>query len=319
MERDVSTRIKRRSRKLSLTGAIVAMLVGVILPVLLSTTIGIVTLARGEGSESIVVGVLVICFAAAAIGGAVTVTVLLSRRARLARLQADLLSNVSHELRTPLSAIRMYAQTLLMGHVASDPDVVQESLQTIVRETEWLETMIDRLLTWRASARDRAVPKMSTGPVRDAVKEALDHFGRMIAPGEIDLSVELESANRVLHDKQGVRTIVLNLLINAYKYTHAQKKIRLGLRDRNGGVEIAVEDNGIGIPAREVGRIFDPFYRIDSRLRGKSPGAGLGLAIVHHLVRAHAGEIRVDSLEGRGSCFTIFLPGAVEKERAREG
>ncbi len=113
----VVTRLRKLGPNLSLTGVIVTLAVGVILPVILSTSVGIVSIALGERANNLVIGVLVICFAVASIGGAVTATVLLGRKARIARLQADFLANVSHELRTPLSAIRMYAQTLQTGRL----------------------------------------------------------------------------------------------------------------------------------------------------------------------------------------------------------
>jgi len=136
----VVTRLKKLGPNLSLTGVIVTLAVGVILPVVLSTSVGIVSIALGEKANNLVnnlvVGVLVICFAVASIGGAVTATVLLGRKARTARLQSDFLANVSHELRTPLTAIRMYAQTLQHGRLREDPQKVEECLDTIVRETE---------------------------------------------------------------------------------------------------------------------------------------------------------------------------------------
>ena len=310
MEPVTTARINRRGRSLSLNGVIVALAVGVLLPVMLSTAVGIVTLALGESTQWIVVGVLVISFAAAAIGSAVTATVLLGKKARTARLQADLLANVTHDLRTPLTAIRMYAQTLQGGRIKEDPRQVQESLETIVRETEWLETMIDRVLTWRAATKDRNNLQMLARPLREAVEEAVGRFSRMLAPGEVELSVEIDSAAPVVHDRNGISTVVLNLLINAYKYTRQDKKISVGVRDRDGQVVISVEDNGIGISEKEVRRIFDPFYRIDTRLRGESTGAGLGLAIVRHLVRTHKGEVLVESREGQGSSFAVLLPRA---------
>jgi two-component system phosphate regulon sensor histidine kinase PhoR len=310
MEPKTTARITRQGRSLSLTGVIVALSVGVLFPVMASTAVGIVTLALGENIDWVVVGVLVISFAAAAIGSGITATVLLGKKARTARLQADLLANVTHDLRTPLTAIRMYAQTLQDGRLKEDPGKVEESLDTIVRETEWLETMIDRVLTWRAASRDRDNLQMQAQPVGAAVQEAVDRFSRMLAPGEVDLSVKIDSAAPVHHDRHGISIVVLNLLINAYKYTGQDKRISVGVEDRDGRVAISVADNGIGLSKKEVRRIFDPFYRVDSSLRGKSTGAGLGLAIVQHLTRIHKGEVLVESQEGQGSNFIVQLPRA---------
>jgi len=293
---------------MSLTGAIVALAVGVIFPVLSSTSIGIVLLAIGESSREIVFGVLVLSFAAAAFGSAIVVTVLLGRRARLARLQTDFTANITHELRTPLAAIRMYTQTLLLGRLDGDPRRTEESLETIMRETEWLESMIDRVLTWRTSADDRDLLEMRRTPLVESVRGAIKRFERMVPPGEVALSVDLSSTAPVNHDENGIASVTLNLLINAYKYTGADKEIRVTVQDVDDFVELSVADNGIGIPKSEVGRIFEPFYRIDTRLRGRSCGAGLGLAIVRHLALAHKGEVYVESEEGAGSRFSVRLP-----------
>jgi len=310
MESKTTARIKRRGRSLSLTGVIIALSVGVLLPVMLSTAVGIVTLALGESTNWIVVGVLVISFAAAAIGSAITATVLLSQKAQTARLQADLLVNVTHDLRTPLTAIRMYAQTLQGGLMQKDPRRAEDGLETIVRETEWLETMIDRILTWRAATKDRNNLQMQVRPLREAVEVAVGRFTRMLAPGEVDLAVKVDCATPVNHDQNAISTVVLNLLINAYKYTKQDKQISVEVGDRDGQVAVSISDNGIGIAGKEVRRIFDPFYRIDTRLRGESTGAGLGLAIVRHLIQTHKGEVLVESREGQGSSFTVLLPRA---------
>ncbi|MFO8070817.1 MAG: HAMP domain-containing sensor histidine kinase [Polyangia bacterium] len=306
----VVTRIKRLRRSMSLTGAFVALSVGVILPVLLTTSVGIVTLVLAESAGAIAIGVLIVCFAVAAIAGAVAVIAFLGRRSRVARLQSDLIANVTHDLRTPLAAIRMYAQTLEMGRLADDPERQREVVETILRETEWLETSIERLLTWRAMAKDRDAPELSPSPLAPAVEEAVRHFRRMFPSGEVSLSVSIDSETPVRHDFDGISSLVLNLLINAYKYTGREKRIGVELADRDGEVEIAVTDNGIGIDERELGRIFDPFYRVDSRLRGKASGAGLGLAIVRHQARAHNGEVFVSSELKEGSRFMVRLPAA---------
>jgi len=314
VEGKVVTRIKQLRRSMGYARMFVALAVGVLLPVILSTSLGIVTLAIGESSDAIVLGVLVVCFAAAAGGGGIATTVLLGRRARIARQQADFVANVTHELRTPLAGIRMYAQTLQMGRLDGDPELTEKALSTIMRETEWLETMIDRVLIWRTAAKDREGLEFETGTVDDAVSRAVRRFRRMFAPGEVALDERIASEIQVSHDAAAIEQIVLNLLTNAYKYTDSEKRIAVTVQDVDDAVEVAVEDNGIGIPGAEHGRIFDPFYRIDRRLRGRASGAGLGLAVVRHLVLAHRGEIFVESEEGQGSRFVVRLKGASAEE-----
>ncbi len=306
----VATRLRKLGPNLSLTGVIVTLAVGVILPVVLSTSVGIVSIALGERTNNLVVGVLVICFAVASIGGAVTATVLLGRKARVARLQADFLANVSHELRTPLSAIRMYAQTLQTGRLEEDSQKTRECLDTIVRETEWLETMVDRVLTWRSAAKDRLVLELRVASMAGAVGMALERFSLLTAPGEVELSTEVSTTEPVAHDANGIVTVLLNLLINAYKYTGEDKRIVVRAFDQGNEVVLEVEDNGIGIPITDQRRIFEPFFRGDDRLRGTSSGVGLGLAITKAVVTAHRATIEVYSSEGRGTRMIVRLPVA---------
>jgi len=252
--------------------------------------------------------VLIVSFTCAAIGGAVVSVVLLGRKARLARLQSDLLANVSHELRTPLAAIRMYAQTLESGLLASDPEHTRQSLATIVRESERLEATIERVLNWRALARDRAVVELQPGSLRGAVTDAVERFGRMVAPGEVGLVVEIGTDAPVDHDREAIARVLLNLLVNAHKYTYEDKQVGVTVQDDGRSVAIAVRDNGIGIPRSELDRIFLPFHRVEADGASRAAGAGLGLAIVRHLVRAHGGEVEVESRPGEGSTFTVRLP-----------
>ncbi len=312
MATPVTAKLKRINRQTRMTGPMVTLSIGVIVPVFLSTSVGILLLVLGRSSISLLFGILVICFTSAAIGGAIVVVILLGRRARIARLQADLLANVSHELRTPLAAVRMYTESLLSGLLRDDPLRTEESLRLILQQTEWLEAMIDRVLTWRMAARDRDVLDMQTSSIRPAVEEAVLHFARMTPPAEAGLSVEIETALPVRHDRRAIGEIVLNLLINAYKYTGQSKQIHLKAFDEDGRAVITVRDNGIGIPRPALKKIFEPFYRVDNGLRSKAPGAGLGLAIVRHLLKLHAGEISVESETGQGSLFTIRLPAVRE-------
>ncbi len=302
----------RKRNPLSLTGVIVSLMVGVVLPILLSTSVGIVNLVLGEDSISLVISVLMISFTAAAIGGVIIATVLLRRRARVARLQADFLTSMAHELKTPLSAIRLYAQILQSGQATGDPEQTHECLETIVRESVWLETLIDRALSWRAAAQDRDVMRKRRAPLGGAIQTALDRFAELSSAGELQLSLNLRSQAIVLHDPDVISSALLNLLINAYKYTEAEKCLRFESWDEGGIASLSLRDNGVGIPSKELKRIFEPFYRVDSSLQGIASGAGLGLAIVNYTVEAHGGEILVESVLGEGSHFLLKLPICTE-------
>ncbi len=314
MESSTIARIKRRGQKIRLTGIIVALSVGVLLPVLFSTAVGIVTLALGKDSNPIITGVLIISFAAAALGSIVAVTVLLSKKSRTVRMQADLLANVTHDLRTPLASIRLYAQTIQSGQLDDDPVQMKKSIETIIRQTHWLDSMIDRLLIWRAAAKDRATLDMEVKPVGDAVKTAVDRFSGMLQEGEVQLQLHINSEKDVRHDSQAIGTIVLNLLINAYKYGGKDKQISVSVEDADMHVNICVADNGMGIASSEIRKIFEPFYRIDSKLAGKAAGAGLGLAIVQTVTIAHGGQVHVESRQHHGSKFTVVLPACKLKD-----
>ena len=307
MQSDQSHKIERIRQSLSLVKPIVTLSVGVVLPVLLSTAVGIVAIVAGESSLTLILGILMVSFTAAAIGGAVILYVLLGRRARLARLQSDLLANVTHDLRTPLAAIRIYAQTLQTGLLQTDPVRAADCLRTIVRETEWLDAMIDRVISWRAASKDRGLVDLRCGSIHPVVEETVVRFLRMVPPDEVQLKCSLESTSAVRHDPGSLEQAILNLLVNAAKYSPAPKRFGLQVRDEGPWVVVSVEDSGIGIPAGEVRRIFEPFYRVRGAAAGTS-GAGLGLAIVHHAAKAHGGHITVDTKEGVGSRFSIFLP-----------
>lgn len=302
--------MKRYHLNLNLTGVIVLVAVGVLLPVMLSTAVGIVALVIARDAGGIVTGVLVISFAVAAAGSALIAVVLTGKKARLARLQADFVANVSHEFRTPLSAVKLYAQTLQSGKLAGDPERTAQCLATILRETEWLDAMIDKVLIWRASSRDMMPLEMKTRPVSRAVGDAVERFRTMVATDELEFASSLDSRLRVNHDASALNAIVLNLLTNAYKYTGNDKRISVGVRDESDAVAIEVCDNGIGLTPAEAKRVFQPFYRVQGKADSDTSGVGLGLAIARYLVHRHDGTLTVSSEKGTGSTFTIRLPAA---------
>ena len=293
---------------LSERNILLLIILGVLVPVVLTSAAGIVALAVG-GVENIVIGTLVVSFALGSFGAAITILIMVRRRARLARQQVTFLTNVTHELRTPLAAIRLYAQTLQLDRAANDEER-RECAEAILRDTERLGQLVERVLKWRKIAEGLRPYQRRRDTVEPALREALDAFRGLLRAGEATLEVDLRATAPVEIDRAGITEAVLNLLVNAHKYTGDKKVIALRSRDVDGGVEVEVEDNGIGIPQAEQGRIFEPFRRVDERVRSQAAGVGLGLAIVKDVAQAHEGRVRLRSEPGRGSTFTLFLPGA---------
>jgi len=151
--------------------------------------------------------------------------------------------------------------------------------------------------------------------VQQILDTSLDAFRAQRLDSGVDLSCKLpETLPPVEGDREALAGALLNLLHNAYKYSGAEKRIELRAGVRNGGVDIEVEDHGVGIAKRDRKRVFDRFYRVDNLLTRQTEGSGLGLSISRRIVEAHGGKLTVRSELGKGSIFTIHLPGAREAQ-----
>jgi two-component system, OmpR family, phosphate regulon sensor histidine kinase PhoR len=234
----------------------------------------------------------------------------LYREARLSRLKTDFVSLVSHELRTPLTSIRMFIETLAMGRV-KDPQETQAVLEMLAKETARLSSMIEGVLDWARIESGRKQYERAPIEVSRVVDAAVDAFRAQRMGAAMDLSVTVDDGlPHIDVDKDAVAGAVLNLLQNAFKYTGAEKKIRLRARKEGAGVVIDVADNGEGIAPRDRKKIFERFYRADNLLTRQTEGTGLGLSIAQRIAMAHAGKITVESQLGQGSTFSLYLPPA---------
>jgi signal transduction histidine kinase len=228
------------------------------------------------------------------------------RQLRLNRLKTDLVAAVSHELKTPLASVRALVDLML-----DDPNIersrTREYLQMIAEENARLSRLIEHFLTF--SRVDRNGQRLV---FRDVQPAAVVSQAVATAPGQerfpglvTHVSPDLPP---LYGDEDALVTVLLNLLENAFKYTHDDKRISLRVFEEAGRVAFEVEDNGIGISRRDRKRIFQPFYQVDQRLARETGGCGLGLSIVEFIVRAHGGEVTVRSEPGSGSQFTVRLP-----------
>jgi signal transduction histidine kinase len=233
----------------------------------------------------------------------------LRRQWRIARLKTDLVAAVPHELKTPISSVRLLVDTLLEEE-RPDATRTREYLELIARENLRLSRVIDNFLTFSRLERNRQ--KFDFGAARpDAVVQcALEAARERLHDCHLEVKVA-EGLPAVRADEDALVTVLLNLLDNAWKYTPGEKRIGIRAYRERDRVVFAVEDNGIGIAARERKKIFRRFYQMDRRLAREAGGVGLGLSIVEFIVRAHGGSIHVKSQPGRGSTFSVKIPGVV--------
>jgi two-component system phosphate regulon sensor histidine kinase PhoR len=230
------------------------------------------------------------------------------RERQLATLRAQFIASVSHELRTPLTAIRLFIESLRMNP-GLDVPTRNEYLDTMNRESERLSRLVNNVLEFSRMERQTKTyamrPLSLAGTVASVVaafRPVMEHAGY-----RLETSVEKDLPD-LSADGDAIEQAVGNLLANAMKYSGPSREIRLQLRRVGRHAQIEVRDFGIGIPAADQARIFDPYYRVASKENTSIQGAGLGLTVVRHIVRGHGGDVEVESAPGKGSAFRLLLP-----------
>ncbi|HZV00282.1 MAG TPA: HAMP domain-containing sensor histidine kinase [Planctomycetota bacterium] len=246
---------------------------------------------------------------ATALGGVATFRSV-SRSLELARMKQDFVSNVTHELKTPLTSIRMYAETLSLGR-ARDDEKKKEYLNHIIKESERLQRLIDDILDFARIGEGKQPYVLAEGDVTEVVLEAIDLFRHSATQRGFELYLDLPALGAlppVDLDRDALARSVLNLLSNAVKYSPDNRYVGVSVKREGDMIACAVSDKGIGIDRDDLDRIFDRFFRAGDHMTRAIPGTGLGLSLVDEIVRAHGGQIRVESEKGKGSKFTILLP-----------
>jgi two-component system sensor histidine kinase SenX3 len=233
----------------------------------------------------------------------------ISETHRVDSVRRDFVANVSHELKTPIGALELLAETLASE---TDPDVTRPLADRMVKEAERLGRIVDDLLDLSLIETQEA-PTRETTRLAPLVDEAIDRNRPAAATAGIELSVrDTTSGVSIECDHRQVVSALANLVENAIKYSEPGGNVSVDIDADGTNVVIGVRDQGIGIPSRDVERIFERFYRVDQARSRVTGGTGLGLAIVRHVAGAHGGEVTVESVEGEGSTFTFALPVAVE-------
>jgi signal transduction histidine kinase len=230
------------------------------------------------------------------------------REIRLAEMRSQFVSSVSHDLKTPLTAIRMFAETLLLGRSA-DSETRDEYLETIVNESERLTRLLNNVLDFSKIEQGKKTYRLERHSLASIVRAAAKAMHYPLSQQGFELRVEIDDdLAMVASDPDAIEQAILNLLSNAMKYSGQARLIDLHLKKDGDHAVIAVTDRGLGIAASQQTKIFEKFYRVSSADTQLIPGTGLGLALVNHVARAHGGRVAVRSVPGEGSTFSIVLP-----------
>jgi two-component system, OmpR family, phosphate regulon sensor histidine kinase PhoR len=231
---------------------------------------------------------------------------------KMDHVRRDFVANVSHELRTPLSILRGYIETLL-----DNPKTPREELTRILRvmerHSDRLELLVEDLLTLAQLESGNPNLQMEKVDLSSFLPEMVRDWEKKVTSKQLNIIVDLPTGlPPIFADRTRLQEALYNLLDNAVKYSREHGEIRLSVRQRDGEIELAVSDDGIGIATEDLPRIFERFYRADkARSADKVRGTGLGLAIVKHIAQLHGGRVEAESELEKGTTIRVVLPSAM--------
>jgi len=222
-------------------------------------------------------------------------------------VKRDFVANTSHELKTPVGALALLAETI--EDAADDAEAVRRFAGKMRQEAQRLTNLVQDLITLSRIQAVEPVPDPRPVELDTVVAEALDRCRMKANARGITLASVGSRGLSVLGDEDLLVTALRNLLENAVAYSPERTRVVISTKKTpDGNAELSVADQGIGIPERDLERIFERFYRVDPARSRATGGTGLGLAIVKHVMAAHNGKVTVRSAEGLGSTFTLFIP-----------
>ncbi len=227
---------------------------------------------------------------------------------RLDEVRRDFVANISHELKTPIGAVGLLAEAL---QAASDePDQVRRFAKRLTKEADRLARITQEIIELSRLQAADALTKPEVVEIDHVVALAIDQNRVAAESSRVTIVSGGDAGAEVYGDEPLLAVALHNLIANAIQYSPKGSRVGVGVKNSDGIVEIAVTDQGIGIPDEELDRVFERFFRIDPARSRHTGGSGLGLSIVKHVVQNHGGDIRVWSQPGNGSTFTIRLPKA---------
>ena len=231
---------------------------------------------------------------------------------KLEKMRSDFVANVSHELKTPLTSISGFVETLKSGAL-EDEATAKRFLDIIDIETERLTRLINDILSLSEIENSYIRDYQQEINTSEVIREVTDIIRPIANNKEIELITEIETNLPILKGNQDwFKQMLINLLDNAIKYTSNNGKVSVNAFEKYNNIVIVIKDTGIGIPKKDIPRLFERFYRVDKARSRKIGGTGLGLAIVKHIVISLKGRIKVNSEVGKGTEFTVIIPKNIE-------
>jgi two-component system, OmpR family, sensor histidine kinase SenX3 len=227
---------------------------------------------------------------------------------RLDEVRRDFVANISHELKTPIGAIGLLAEA--MDSAADEPEEIKRFAKRLVIEADRLSRLTHEIIELSRLQAADALGHAERIELGHVIAQAVDRNRVAADTHGIRIVVGGEKKAEVYGDEQMLVTAIHNLIANAIQYSPDASRVGVGVSTHDGIVEVAVTDQGVGIPESERERVFERFFRVDSARSRSTGGTGLGLSIVKHVVQNHGGDVRVWSQPGSGSTFTIRLPEA---------
>ena len=229
-----------------------------------------------------------------------------SEMRRLDAIRRDFVANISHELKTPIGALSILSEAVLGA--SDDPEAITRFATRMQTEASRLSELVQEIINLSRLQDDDPLKRAQQFSISETIKEAIDQSRLSAEARKVEIVYNNNDSAIVNGDREQVTMAIHNLVENAINYSPDGTRVAIGVNEADGICEISISDQGIGIPEKDLERIFERFYRVDAARSRITGGTGLGLSIVKHVVTNHGGDISVWSVEGAGSTFTIRLP-----------
>lgn len=240
--------------------------------------------------------------------GAIFVLYDVTKEQKLEQIRQDFVANVSHELRTPLTTLKSYLEALEDGAI-EDKKVASNFIKVASQETDRMIRLVNDLLLLSRMEEDKTIINKSSVSIGDMIEDVVDRFNFKLMQKLIELEINLPNKIPLIYvDRDKIDQVLDNLISNAINYITESGKILISVYIKNRKIYIEIADNGIGIQKKHFSRLFERFYRVDKARSREMGGTGLGLAISYEIIKAHRGDIFVESEKDKGTKFIFFIP-----------